>query len=104
MILKLTDTAVTTSGHYRRFALINGKKYSHIIDTETGLTSDKLSSVTIITENAIDADALATAVTVMGPEKGLELIEKIPHTEAILVSPPPDYKIIRSSDAEKYIK
>ena len=103
LTLKLKDSAVTTSGDYRRFALIEGKRHSHIIDTKTGLSSAKLSSVTIITQNAIDADALATAVTVMGPEKGLELIEKIPNTEAILISLPPEYKIIKTTGAQKYI-
>ncbi len=102
--LKLTDVAIATSGDYRRFALIEGKRYSHIIDTKTGLSSDQLSSVTVISDKAIDADALATAVTVMGTEKGLDLIEKIPQTEAILISPAPDYKITKTTGADKYIK
>ena len=104
LILKLNDAAVATSGHYRRFVSIEGKKYSHIIDTKTGLSSDKLASVTIIAKDAITADALSTAVIVMGAENGLALIEKIPQTEAILITAPPEYKLIKTPGAEKYIK
>jgi len=104
LILKLTDAAIATSGGYRRFALIEGKKYSHIINRQTGMSVEGLSSVTIISNNAIDADALATAVSVMGPEKGLALIEEIPETEAILISSGPQYKIIKTTGAEKFIE
>jgi len=103
-VLKLTNIAVATSGDYRRFALIEGKKYSHIIDTKTGSGSNELSSVTIFAKSAADADALATAVSVMGPEKGLALIETIPETEAILIPSPPNSERIQTSGAEKYIK
>ncbi|MHC4394771.1 MAG: FAD:protein FMN transferase [Planctomycetota bacterium] len=115
--LELTDNAVATSGDYRRFTLIDGKKYSHIINRRTGSSAAGLSSVTIISRNATDADALATAVSVMGAEKGLTLIEKIPQTEAILIpasagmtSHPgenrrssPNLQRIQTTGAEKYI-
>ncbi|HUT31067.1 MAG TPA: FAD:protein FMN transferase [Sedimentisphaerales bacterium] len=104
LVLKLTDDAIATSGDYRRFVLIDGEKYSHIVDTKTGRGSKGLSSVTIICSNAIDADALATAVSVMGPQKGLALIEKLPDTEAILISPPPEYKLTKSSGAAEHIQ
>jgi thiamine biosynthesis lipoprotein len=104
LILKLNDAAVATSGHYRRFVSIGGKKFSHIIDTKTGFSSDKLASVTIIAKDATTADALSTAVIVMGAENGLALIEKIPQTEAILITSPPKYEIIKTTGAEKYIK
>jgi len=104
LILKLNDAAVATSGHYRRFAQIQGKKYSHIIDTETGFSSDKLASVTIIAKDATTADALSTAVIVMGAKKGLALIEKLPETEAILITSEPKYEIIKTAGAKKYIK
>jgi thiamine biosynthesis lipoprotein len=84
--------------------LIQGKRYSHIIDTKTGSRSDKLASVTIIAKDATTADALSTAVIVLGAEKGLALIEKIPQTEAILITSPPEYKLVRTSGVEKYIK
>jgi thiamine biosynthesis lipoprotein len=104
LILKLNDAAVATSGHYRRFALIQGKKYSHIIDTKTGSSSDRLASVTIIAKDAITTDALSTAVSIMGAEKGLALIEKLPETEAILITSPPKYEIVKTAGVERYIK
>jgi len=104
LVLEVVDRAVTTSGDYRRFALIDGKRYSHIINPSTSSGAEGLSSVTIIAGNATDADALATAVSVMGPEKGLALIETIPDTEAILISSGLEFKQTLTSGAEKYIK
>jgi thiamine biosynthesis lipoprotein len=104
LVLKLTDDAIATSGDYRRFVLVDGKKYSHILDTKTGRGSKGLSSVTIICKNAIEADALATAVSVMGPGKGMALIEKLPDAEAILISPPPEFKIVGTNGAAEFMK
>lgn len=104
LVLHLTDAAVATSGGYRRFARIQGEKYSHIINRRTGTGAEGLSSVTIISRNAIDADALATAVDVLGAEKGLALIEEIPEAEAILITSAPQYELIKTTGAEKYIK
>lgn len=101
--LQLTNGAVATSGDYQQFVLIEGKRYSHIINRKTGTSTEGLSSVTIIADNATDADALATAVSVMGAEKGLALIEKLSGTEAILITSQPEYQIIKTTGAEKYI-
>jgi len=104
LVLKLNNISISTSGDYQRFVTIGGKKFSHIIDTNTGCSSRGLSSVTIIAPDAVDADALSTAVTVMGTEKGLALIETIPQVEAILISFSPEYKIIKTRGAEKFIE
>ncbi len=104
LVLRLTDAAVATSGGYRRFALIEGEKYSHIIDHKTGTSAQSLSSVSIIADTALDADALATAVSVMGPEKGFALIEALPQTEAVLISPPPKYELTKTIGANKYMR
>jgi thiamine biosynthesis lipoprotein len=103
LVIKVNNAAVTTSGDYRRYVTVQGQKVSHIIDAGTGQGARDLSSVTIITDTAIKADALATAVTVLGLEKGIDLIESLPDTEAILMSAAPDYKITKSSGADKYI-
>jgi thiamine biosynthesis lipoprotein len=63
-----------------------------------------LASVTVICPSATDADALATAVSVMGAEKGLALIEEVPQTEAILITSGPKYELIKTRGAEKYIE
>jgi thiamine biosynthesis lipoprotein len=104
LVLKVTNAAVATSGDYQQFVFIEGKHYSHIMDRRTGTSPEGLSSVTIIADNATDADALATSLSVMGTEKGLALIEKLPNTEAILITPQPKYEIIKTSGAEKYLK
>jgi len=104
LALELTDSAVATSGDYRRFVLIEGRRYSHILDTATGWASKGLASVTVIAPSAADADALATAVSVMGLEKGLAFIERTPDVEAILITPAPEFKRTQTTGAEKYIK
>ena len=71
------------------------KKFHHIIDPETGYSATKLISVTIIADKAVDADAIATAVFVLGPDEGLQLIEKLENVEGLLITP--DRKIIKSS-------
>jgi len=102
--LKVHNEAVATSGDYRQFAIIAGERRSHILDRRTGKSAEGLSSVTIIAPDATTADALATAVSVLGPEKGLALIEKLPHIEAILISSAPEYKLTKTTGADKYIK
>ena len=86
MTLNIDDMAVATSGDYRRFVIIGDEKHSHIVNPATADSAKDLSSVTIIAREAMAADALATAVTVMGDKKGLELIDAIDNTEAILIS------------------
>jgi thiamine biosynthesis lipoprotein len=101
--LKLANGAVATSGDYQQFVVIEDKRRGHIIDRRTGTSAEGLSSVTIIADNATDADALATAVSVMGVEKGLALIEQLPGTEAIFITSQPENEIIKTIGAEKYI-
>ncbi|MBC8469946.1 MAG: FAD:protein FMN transferase [Planctomycetes bacterium] len=102
--LKMTNGAIATSGDYQQFIIIEGKRRSHIIDRKTGTSTEGLSSVTIIADNATNADALATAVSVMGYQNGLELIENTPGTEAILITSQPEFKLIKTSGAEMFIK
>lgn len=104
LVLKLKDGAVATSGDYRRFVLVGGERYSHIIDRRTAAGAKGLSSVTIIANKANEADALATAVSVMGAKEGLELIDRLPETEAILITTQPQRKLIKTSGAGKYIE
>ena len=103
MKLNITNESISTSGDYQQFVIIDGKKQSHIIDRKTGSGAEGLSSVTIIADNATEADALSTAITVMGVENGMALIETLPNTEAILI-PSGQTKFIMTPGAEKYIK
>jgi thiamine biosynthesis lipoprotein len=84
--LKLKETSVVTSGDYEKYAIIDGKRYSHIINPITGYPAEGLKSVTIICNNAELADALATAVSVMGEEEGLKLINKLKGVEGLFVN------------------
>ncbi|MFM6969508.1 MAG: FAD:protein FMN transferase [Sediminibacterium sp.] len=83
--LTLTDMAVATSGNYEKYIMVGGKKYSHTIHPKTGLPVTGIKSVTIITPNAEIADAMATPVTIMGVEAGLDMINQINSIEAIII-------------------
>lgn len=81
----LTDTSVATSGNYEKYVMIGGKKYSHTIDPKTGLPVHGIKSVTIITQIAELADAMATPVMVMGIKAGLNLINQMQSIACIIV-------------------
>lgn len=82
---KITNRAVATSGNYEKFVIINNKKYSHTIDPKTGYPVSGIKSVTILAENAEIADALATPVTVMGIDIGLDFINQLKKIGCIIV-------------------
>ena len=81
----ISNMAVATSGNYEKYVTINGKKYSHTIDPKTGLPISGIKSVTIICANAELADALATPVTVMGINAGLDLINQMKNIACIII-------------------
>jgi thiamine biosynthesis lipoprotein len=84
-VVPLENAAISTSGDYERFFEENGVRYHHIIDPGTGDSARRLHSASIIAGHATDTDALSTSVFVLGVEKGLQLINSLPDTEAILV-------------------
>lgn len=84
--LTLANCAVTTSGDAFRGVEIGGVRYSHIVDPKTGVGLKHRSSVTVIAPNCTIGDALATAVSVLGPEKGLEALKRFPGTQARFVT------------------
>jgi len=83
--LNITNASVATSGNYEKFAIINGKKYSHTIDPKTGLPVTGIKSVTIICTNAEIADAMATPVTIMGIKAGLNMINQMKDIACIII-------------------
>ena len=83
--LPVADAAVATSGNYEQFFEIDGVRYSHNIDPRTGIPVREIKSATIISPSAELSDALATAVTVMGVEAGLHLIQQLPDTHGIII-------------------
>ncbi|RKR07930.1 thiamine biosynthesis lipoprotein [Maribacter vaceletii] len=84
-LLPITNGAVVTSGNYEKFVMLNGKRYSHIIDPRTGYPSSGIISVTVFAPKAELADALATSVFVMGKEVGLNRINQLPNIECVIV-------------------
>jgi len=86
-IIKVKDRAVATSGDYRRYFTLEGKRFSHIVNPKTGLTvQDVPMSVTIVGPGATTTDALSTGVFVLGPEEGMKLIESLPEVEGMIIS------------------
>ena len=83
-MIELQQGAVATSGDTLQFVEIDGKRYSHIIDPKTGIGVTNRCRVTIVAQDCMTADALASTVTVLGPEKGLELIEKMDGVEVYI--------------------
>ena len=83
--LQVKDAAVSTSGDAERFVEIGGKRYSHIVDPQTGLGVVDRSSVTVVARDGATADSLDTAVYVLGPERGLALVEATPGAAALIV-------------------
>jgi thiamine biosynthesis lipoprotein len=80
--LELRDTAVSTSGDAEQFVTLDGVRYSHIVDPRTGMALTGRSGVAVISRAGADSDALATAVSVLGPERGLELVDATPGAAA----------------------
>lgn len=84
-VLHLSNRAVSTSGNYERYVTIQNKRYSHIVDPRTGRTAENVPSVTVIGPDVTTTDILGTALSVLGVEDGLALIEKLPGVEAMFV-------------------
>ena len=83
-VLELTNAAVSTSGNSRQHVDIDGRRYSHIIDPSSATALVEDIAVTVIARQGRDADGLATAVSVLGPDRGLALIEARPDAAALI--------------------
>lgn len=101
-VLSITDCSVVTSGDYERSFEEDGKVYHHILDPETGMPADELASVTVVAETTMMADALSTAVFVLGPQKGLQLIEGLTEVEGVLITS--DLGVLVSSGLEDKVE
>jgi thiamine biosynthesis lipoprotein len=86
----LKNAAISTSGDAERFVIIDGRRYSHIINPVTGMGVEDRASVTVVAPDGGTADALETSVYLLSPERGLRLIESLPGTAALYVRSTPD--------------
>ncbi|MBE0599471.1 MAG: FAD:protein FMN transferase, partial [Desulfuromonadales bacterium] len=84
-VLSLADTAVVTSGDYERFFERDGIRYHHLFDPRSGEPARLAQSVTVVAASAALADGLATAAFVLGPAAGIELLERQPGVEGMVV-------------------
>ncbi|MCR4321002.1 MAG: FAD:protein FMN transferase [Candidatus Brocadiaceae bacterium] len=91
--LELRNEATATSGDYERFFEFDGKRYSHIINPQTGRPVSGTLATTIVAPAGTAVDALSTIVFVLGHEKGMELIKKIPNADAMIAYEDKDGKI-----------
>ncbi|MFH1128695.1 MAG: FAD:protein FMN transferase [Candidatus Omnitrophota bacterium] len=84
--LELKDAGVATSGDYEQYFVKDNARYSHILNPKTGYPANSgIISATVITNNNLVADALSTAIFVLGKEKGMELIKKFPGTKVKII-------------------
>ncbi|KAA0019102.1 FAD:protein FMN transferase [Salinicola corii] len=104
-IIELDDSAVATSGDYRNYFESDGKRYSHTIDPRTGRPiKHHLVSVTVITSDCMTADALATAIDVMGPDAGYAMAERENLAVYLVVKTPDGFETRASTAFQRYLK
>lgn len=84
-IIHMTDGAIATSGNYEIY-FDKEKMFHHIVNPSTGLSPDESTSVSVLAETAMDADALSTSVFVMNPERGTRFINSLPKCESLVVA------------------
>lgn len=86
-IINATDSTIVISGDYERYFEFEGKRYHHIIDSKTGYPSEnELSAVCVIAKDSIDADALSTALFVLGTEEGSGLTKEINDIDSLFIT------------------
>lgn len=108
-LVKESDKAVATSGDYERYFMVDGKRYHHIIDPKTGYPADNgimsdslVLDSTLVKNSSMIGDALSTAVLILGPDKGLRLIESLDGVEGLIATS--DYKLLISSGMDEKIE
>jgi thiamine biosynthesis lipoprotein len=93
--IPLLESSVATAGNSEQFVTINGKKYSNIINPETGYPAAGINRVSVFSKSAELCDALATAIMVLGRDAGLALVNQLGGTEAIIVDS--DNAVVKSN-------
>ena len=105
VFLELKNCSVATSGDAYQHVEIGGQRYSHIVDPKTGLGLTRPSSVTVIAPNGTAADGLASAISVLGPDDGLKLLDRYPGCSALVVELVDDRPVTHQSEGfERYIR
>ncbi len=84
-VAAIKDAAFSTAGDYERYWMKDGKRYHHILDPRTGKPATACRSVTVFAKDALTADEYDDAIFILGPEKGMKLIEAMPGVGAVIV-------------------
>jgi thiamine biosynthesis lipoprotein len=85
-MIQLSNATFSTSGDYERFFMKDGVRYHHIIDPATGQPARLCRSVTLVSPSPVLADAVSKGVFILGPQKGMALIERLPDLQGVIVS------------------
>jgi thiamine biosynthesis lipoprotein len=103
-IVELRDAAIATSGDYRNYLEKGGRRYSHTVDPRTGRPiAHGLASVSVIAVSAMRADALATAIMVMGPEDGYRLAERESLAVQLIIRSADDFRVLETRRFEDHL-
>ena len=100
LTLLLKNAAVSTAGDAERFVIIDGRRYSHIINPATGMGHEDRAAVTVVAPDGATADALETTAYLLGPERGLKLVDDIPGCSAIFMRLTPQG--VRSFESSRF--
>jgi FAD:protein FMN transferase len=85
--IPLADSAVSTSGDYERYFDEDGVRYHHIIDPRTGHSASRVRSATVMAPTATQTDGMSKTAFVLGADKALEIINRMPEYDAVFVLP-----------------
>ncbi|NRA87016.1 MAG: FAD:protein FMN transferase, partial [Rhizobiales bacterium] len=103
-VLIISDMAIATSGDYRKYFEINNKRFSHVLDPKTQKPiMHKLASVTVLDKSSARADALATAMLVMGDKKAYEFAEKHSLPVYLIIKKDSDFEVKHTDEMSKYL-
>ncbi len=106
-VVELSNNAIATSGNYRNYHEVNGKKYGHTINPKTGFPEMNTTlSASVLAPDCMTADAYATAFMTMGYQKALELTESLPNLESYLIfaNEKGEMETVMSSGMKQYLK
>nr|WP_322623204.1 FAD:protein FMN transferase [uncultured Flavobacterium sp.] len=103
-VFPLKESAIVTSGSYEKYVMINGKRYTHIINPKTGYPVTGVSSVTVMAPSAEMANGFSTSIMVLGKDVGLNLIEQFPQLRCVIVTDNGEVFASKNVDLKKYAK
>lgn len=101
----LKNMSIATSGNYNNYLIYEDIRYPHIINPKTGWPiNNNIISASVITENCIDADAIATILMLLPYEKGIELVNNMNNVESLLfIDNNNEITMLKSKDFDKYV-